>query len=132
MWSGPFEKIPISYLLMLTEKEVSVVENFNFPHQPRYNDQAFKAPKIIIPMVQILYQNLNNSDSNYYYIGIPKDWSGSHDDEVTVIVDDICVVVPQTIAGATGELIVLRLLEAMMAGNIIDAGDIQKAIEHIL
>ena len=55
-----------------------------------------------------------------------------HDDEVTIIVDDICVVVPQTIAGATGELIVLRLLEAMMAGNIIDAGDIQKAIEHIL
>jgi hypothetical protein len=83
-------------------------------------------------MVQILYQNLNNSDSNYYYIGIPKDWSGSRDNEVTVIVDDVCVVVPQTIAGATGELIVLRLLEAMMAGDVIDAGDIQKAIEHIL
>ena len=83
-------------------------------------------------MVQILYQNLNNSDANYYYIGIPKDWSGSQDTEVTVIVDDVCVIVPQTIAGATGELIVLRLLEAMMAGNIIDAGDIQKAIEHIL
>ena len=83
-------------------------------------------------MVQILYQNLSKSDSNYYYIGIPKDWSGSRDDEVTVIVDDVCVVVPQTIAGATGELIVLRLLEAMMTGDIIDAGDIQKAIEHIL
>jgi hypothetical protein len=83
-------------------------------------------------MVQILYQNLSKSDSSYYYIGIPKDWSGSRDDEVTVIVDDVCVVVPQTIAGATGELIVLRLLEAMMAGDIIDAGDIQKAIEHIL
>ena len=83
-------------------------------------------------MVQILYQDLSNSDSNYYYIAIPKDWSGSKDNEVTVIVDDICVIVPQTIAGATGELIVLRLLEAMMAGNVIDAGDIQKAIEHIL
>jgi hypothetical protein len=47
-------------------------------------------------------------------------------------VDDVCVIVPQTIAGATGELIVLRLLEAMMAGGIIDAGDVQKAIEHIL
>jgi hypothetical protein len=81
-------------------------------------------------MVQILYQNLNKSDSSYYYI--PKDWSGSSDDEVTVIVDDVCVVIPQTIAGATGELIVLRLLEAMMAGDVIDAGDIQKAIEHIL
>ena len=51
---------------------------------------------------------------------------------MTVIVDDVCVVIPQTIAGATGELIVLRLLEAMIAGDVIDAGDIQKAIEHIL
>jgi len=83
-------------------------------------------------MVQVLYQDLSNSDSNYYYIGIPKDWSGARDDEVTVIVDDVCVVVPQTIAGATGELLVLRLLEAMMAADVIDAGDIQKAIEHIL
>lgn len=83
-------------------------------------------------MVQILYQDLSKSDPNYYYIGIPKDWSGASDKEVTVIVDDVCVIVPQTIAGATGELIVLRLLEAMMAGDIIDAGDIQKAIEHIL
>ncbi len=83
-------------------------------------------------MVQVLYQDLSNSDSNYYYIGIPKDWSGARDDEVTVIVDDVCVVVPQTIAGATGELLVLRLLEAMMAAKVIDAGDIQKAIEHIL
>jgi hypothetical protein len=83
-------------------------------------------------MVQILYQHLDKSDTNYYYIGIPKDWSGSQDNEVTVIIDDVCVVIPQTIAGATGELIVLRLLEAMMAGDLIDAGDIQKAIEHIL
>ena len=83
-------------------------------------------------MVQVLYQDLSNSDSRYYYIGIPKDWSGGRDNEVTVIVDDVCVVVPQTIAGATGELLVLRLLEAMMAAKVIDAGDIQKAIEHIL
>jgi hypothetical protein len=84
-------------------------------------------------MVKILNQHLpSNSDSEYYYIRIPKDWNGGNDNEVTVIVDDVCVVVPQTIAGATGELIVLRILEAMMAGDIIDAGDIQKAIEHIL
>lgn len=88
--------------------------------------------KSIDQIVEILYQDLSKSDSNYYYIGIPKDWSGANDNEVTVIVDDVCVIVPQTIAGATGELIVLRLLEAMMAGDIIDAGDIQKAIEHIL
>ncbi len=84
-------------------------------------------------LVRILYQNPHsNADSENFYISIPKDWSGGTDDEVTVIVDDVCVIVPQTIAGATGELIVLRLLEAMMEGDIIDAGDVQKAIEHIL
>ena len=84
-------------------------------------------------MVKILYQDPHyKSDSEFQYIGIPKDWRGGYDNEVTVIVDDVCVIVPQTIAGATGELIVLRMLESMMAGNIIDAGDVQKAIEHIL
>jgi hypothetical protein len=84
-------------------------------------------------LVRILYQNPhNNADSDNYYISIPKDWTGGADDEVTVIVDDVCVVVPQTIAGATGELIVLRLLEAMIEGDLIDAGDVQKAVEHIL
>jgi len=83
-------------------------------------------------MVQVLYQDLSNKDFNYYYIGIPRDWNGGKDDEVTVVVSDICVIIPQTISGATGELKVLRLLEAMMEGGVINAGDIQKAIEHIL
>lgn len=84
-------------------------------------------------LVRILYQNPHaNADTDNFYISIPKDWSGASDDEVTVIVDDVCVIVPQTIAGATGELIVLRLLEAMINGDIIDAGDVQKAVEHIL
>ena len=84
-------------------------------------------------LAKILYQNPHsNEDSDNFYISIPKDWSGGADDEVTVIVDDVCVVVPQTIAGATGELIVLRLLEAMIEGDVIDAGDVQKAVEHIL
>ncbi len=83
-------------------------------------------------MVEVLYQDLSNKDTNYYYVGIPRNWKGGKDDEVTVVVSDVCVVIPQTIAGATGELIVLRLLEAMMEANVINAGDIQKAIEHIL
>ena len=84
-------------------------------------------------MVRILYQNPHDkADSENFYISIPKDWSGGADNEVTVIVDDVCVVVPQTIAGVTGELIVLRLLEAMIEGDVIDAGDVQKAVEHIL
>ncbi len=83
-------------------------------------------------MVEILYQDLSNQDFRNYYIAIPKDWKYGKDNEVTVVVSDICVIIPQTISGATGELKVLRLLEAMMEGGIIDAGDIQKAIEHIL
>jgi len=87
----------------------------------------------IFVLVKILYQDPHsNADSDNFYISIPKDWSGGTDNEVTVIVDDVCVIVPQTIAGATGELIVLRLLEAMIEGDVIDAGDVQKAIEHIL
>ncbi|KAG2473987.1 MAG: hypothetical protein NPMRTH4_780015 [Nitrosopumilales archaeon] len=83
-------------------------------------------------MVEVLYQDLSNKDTNYYYVGIPRNWKGGKDDEVTVVVSDVCVIIPQTISGATGELIVLRLLEAMMEANVINAGDIQKAIEHIL
>ncbi len=83
-------------------------------------------------MVEVLYQDLSNNDFNNYYIAIPKDWKYGKDNEVTVVVSDICVVIPQTISGATGELKVLKLLEAMMEGGVINAGDIQKAIEHIL
>jgi len=83
-------------------------------------------------MVEVLYQDLSNQDANYYYIGIPRSWQGGKDNEVTVVVHDVCVIIPQTIAGATGELLVLRLLEAMMEAKVINAGDIQKAIEHIL
>jgi hypothetical protein len=87
----------------------------------------------MVVLVRILYQNPHsNADGDNFYVSIPKDWSGGADDEVTVIVDDVCVVIPQTIAGATGELIVLRLLEAMIEGDVIDAGDVQKAVEHIL
>ena len=73
-------------------------------------------------MVEILYQDLSNQDFRNYYIAIPKDWKYGKDNEVTVVVSDICVIIPQTISGATGELKVLRLLEAMMEGGIIDAG----------
>ena len=83
-------------------------------------------------MVEVVYQDLSDSDFRNYYIGIPKNWKYGNDNDVTVIVSDVCVVIPQTIAGATGELIVLRTLQAMMDANVINAGDIQKAIEHIL
>ena len=83
-------------------------------------------------MVEVVYQDLSNKDSQNYYIGIPKNWKYGKDDDVTVIVSDVGVIIPQTIAGATGELKVLRTLEAMMDANVINTGDIQKAIAHIL
>ena len=83
-------------------------------------------------MVEVVYQDLSNKDSRNYYIGIPRNWKYGKDDDVTVIVSDVCVVLPQTIAGATGELKVLRTLEAMLDANVINTGDIQKAIEHVL
>lgn len=99
----------------------------------RYMIKNLKYQSKIFVLVKILYQDPHsNADSDNFYISIPKDWSGGTDNEVTVIVDDVCVIIPQTIAGATGELIVLRLLEAMIEGDVIDAGDVQKAVEHIL
>ena len=83
-------------------------------------------------MVEVVYQDLSNKDSQNYYIGIPRNWKYGKDDDVTVVVSDVCVVIPQTIAGATGELKVLRTLEAMLDANVINTGDIQKAIEHVL
>ena len=71
-------------------------------------------------MVEVIYQDLSNKDSRNYYIGIPRNWKYGKDDDVTVIVSDVCVVIPQTIAGATGELKVLRTLEAMLDANVIN------------
>ena len=47
-------------------------------------------------MVEVVYQDLSNKDSQNYYIGIPRDWKYGKDDDVTVIVSDVCVVIPQT------------------------------------
>jgi hypothetical protein len=108
-------------------------KRFNLRNQVIFRSKDLSNYIKIFVLVRILYQNPHdNADSDNFFISIPKDWSGASDDEVTVIVDDVCVIVPQTIAGATGELIVLRLLEAMINGDIIDAGDVQKAVEHIL
>ena len=57
---------------------------------------------------------------------------GAEEKKVRIIVNDLCVIVPEGIANATGELLVLRFLEAMINGKIIDYGDVQKAVEHLL
>lgn len=84
-------------------------------------------------MAYVYEQELTTSDDSWFYVAIPKDWKGVEaDKKVRVIVNDICVIVPEGIANATGELLVLRFLEAMISGKVIDYGDVQKALEHLL
>jgi hypothetical protein len=78
-------------------------------------------------------QELTSYDDSWFYISIPRDWKGVADEKkMRIIVNDICIIVPEGIANATGELLVLRFLEAAIAGDIIDYGDVQKALEHLL
>lgn len=84
-------------------------------------------------MAYVYEQELTNSDDSWIYVPIPKDWKGLEEErKVRIIVNDICIIVPEGIANATGELLVLRFLEAMINGKVIDYGDVQKAVEHLL
>ncbi|MCZ6647875.1 MAG: hypothetical protein ACE1ZC_00240 [Nitrososphaerales archaeon] len=71
-------------------------------------------------------------EGDYITIKIPADWSGAEDRTAQIIVDEVCVIVPESTANATGELLVLRLLESMISAGIISTDDVQKAIEHIV
>ncbi|MEM2761035.1 MAG: hypothetical protein QXU32_06320 [Nitrososphaerales archaeon] len=84
-------------------------------------------------MAYVYEQELTSSNDEWFYVPIPKEWKGVESEKkVRIIVNDICVIVPEGIANATGELLVLRFLEAMINGKIIDYGDVQKAVEHLL
>ncbi|MFY3740153.1 MAG: hypothetical protein HMLIMOIP_000578 [Candidatus Nitrosomirales archaeon] len=83
-------------------------------------------------MAYMYEQELTSSDDSWFYVGIPKDWKGAKEKKVKIIVNDLCVIVPESIANATGELLVLKFLEAMINGKIIEYGDVQKALEHLL
>ena len=82
-------------------------------------------------MTELIRQTLVKS-ADEYIIRIPGNWVGGQDANVDIIVDDICIVVPESISNATGELLVLRLLEGMIDAGIISADDVQKAVEHIV
>lgn len=77
-------------------------------------------------------QELTKSDDSWFYVGIPKDWKGAEEKKVRIIVNDICVIVPEGIANATRELLVITFLQAMIDSKIIDYGDVQKAAEHFV
>ncbi len=84
-------------------------------------------------MAHVYEQELIDSDDLWFYIPIPKDWKGvGEEKKVRIIINDICIIVPEGIANATGELLVLKFLEALIDGKVIDYGDIQKAVEHLL
>ena len=71
-------------------------------------------------------------EGEHITIKLPADWSGAEDRTAQIIVNDVCVIVPESIANATGEVLVLRLLQSMISAGIIQADDVQKAIEHIV
>ena len=82
-------------------------------------------------MTEVIRQDLVKEGEDYI-IKIPGSWEGGQDGRADVIIDEICLVVPDSISNATGELLVLRLLEAMINSGIISADDVQKAVEHII
>jgi len=43
-------------------------------------------------------------EGDYITIKIPADWSGAEDRTAQIIVDEVCVIVPESTANATGEL----------------------------
>ena len=87
----------------------------------------------IVNMIYVYEQQLTNSDNSWFYVPIPKDWKGVEEEKnVRIIVNDICIIIPEGIANATGELLVLKFLEAMIDAKVIDYGDVQKALEHLL
>ena len=66
-------------------------------------------------------------------INIPSNWKGAADDnKALMILSDVCIIMPESIADATGEYFVLTLLESMIDAGIIRPDDVQKAIEHIV
>ena len=82
-------------------------------------------------MTEVIRQSLSKTGDEYI-IRIPGNWVGGEDSAADVIVDEVCIVVPDSVANATGELLVLRIMEAMINAGIISADDCQKAIEHIV
>lgn len=66
-------------------------------------------------------------------IEIPSNWEGATDDDkALMILSDICIIMPDSVANATGEYFVLKLLESMIDTGIIRPEDVQKAMEHII
>tara|TARA_B100001179_G_C18589098_1_gene403762 strand:- start:1817 stop:2068 length:252 start_codon:yes stop_codon:yes gene_type:complete len=66
-------------------------------------------------------------------IDIPSNWEGAIDDKkALMILSDICIIMPESVANATGEYFVLKLLESMIDTGIIRPEDVQKAMEHIV
>jgi hypothetical protein len=67
-----------------------------------------------------------------YYVAVPGEWEGLREGKVLEIVDDVVLLVPSYVAHATGELLVIRFLEALIAAGVIRPDDVQKAAEHFV
>jgi hypothetical protein len=83
-------------------------------------------------MVEVQECNLIKKD-NKIPIDIPSNWEGAiDDDKALMVLSEICIIIPNSVADATGEYFVLKLLESMIDTGIIRPEDVQKAMEHIV
>ena len=71
-------------------------------------------------------------DGDSYIVPIPKHWEGVENGRIHIILNDLCIIAPPSVMSAAGEVVVLKFVEAMIDARIVDAGDVQKALEHLV
>ena len=82
-------------------------------------------------MVTVVEAEIIEKDGKLY-LPIPENWPGLEDRKPLLALNDIILVIPQYIANATGELLMIRLIEGLLEARVIRADDIQKAVEHFI
>ena len=82
-------------------------------------------------MTDIFDSRLDKTE-NDLIVKIPKTWKGAEDDNFRIVLDEVCVIFPESISNATGELVVLTFIESIINAGLIRPEDVQKALEHIV
>ena len=78
------------------------------------------------------YEQEIDEEGDSYIIRLPKEWSGVEDGKVQIILNDLCIIAPASITEAAGEVVILKFIETMIDAGVVDSGDLQKALEHLV
>jgi len=82
-------------------------------------------------MTEIFDSKLDKTETELI-VKLPRTWRGSEDDNFRIVLDEICVIFPESISNATGELVVLTFIESIINAGLVRPDDVQKALEHIV